>query len=411
MIYLLELRLRLRHLDELSILKDTVSDVQLNSIRRIRSCKENLKMKFAKSAVPIWSSFVEGLDESATISRIVGVSSNNFQSDIECLVCFMQLTNMASPPLFARRKFKGPRRDPKATDGGDDGEPVVVRKPLKASAPRNNTKPHLAESSTPQPVETPSPPPAEESAQYIRAGNVEQIPSTAEIEEAKARRARKAQEANAEDFIALEDYDSDGEFRPQRMQVSKFLDKSSEKDTRLVRDDEDIAEGFEAFVDDPGKVTLSRKAKREQERTERENMRSMIEEAEDSSDESDSSAERNYAYETAQTSRGMDGLSLKQKQNRRPQQPKEITPIPKLAAVLARFREGIQGLEYERAKLQKRRADIEKEKAEIASREENIQRLLAETGERFERLRREAEEPVNGNGHERGLESIGTPVT
>jgi hypothetical protein len=55
-VYLLELRLRLRHLGELSILKDTASDVELSSSRRIRSCKENLKMKSAKSVVPFCSS-------------------------------------------------------------------------------------------------------------------------------------------------------------------------------------------------------------------------------------------------------------------------------------------------------------------------------------------------------------------
>jgi hypothetical protein len=321
---------------------------------------------------------------------------------------------MASPPLFARRKFKGPRRDVKPADGGEDDEPIIVRKPTRAPAARNNSRPHPVERVISFPVERVEPtlnsPENEELPKFPRNGIVESIPSATEISEAKARRARKAQEANAEDFIALEDYDSDGEFRPQRMQVSTFFEKSAEKDTRLVRDDEDIAEGFEAFVDDPGKVTLSRKGKKEQERKEKENMRAMIEEAEDSSDESDSSAERNYAYETAQTSRGMDGLSLKQRQSGRPQQPKEITPIPKLAAVLARFREGIQGLEYERVRLEKRRADIQKEKAEVASREENIQKLLVETGERFERLRREAEEPTRGNGHERGLDSMGTPV-
>jgi hypothetical protein len=321
---------------------------------------------------------------------------------------------MASPPLFARRKFKGPRRDARPADGGEDDEPIVVRKPTKTPTPRNNSRPHPIESSTTDLPSghldsTPSAPEVKQ-ATYPAGGTLESIPSATEIEEAKQRRARKAKEANAEDFIALEDYDSDGEFKPQRMQVSTFFDKTAAEDTRLVRDDEDIAEGFEAFVDDPGKVTLSRKAKREQERKEKENMRAMIEEAEDSSDESDSSAERNYAYETAQTSHGMDGLSLKQRQIGRPQQPKEITPIPKLAAVLARFRKGIQGLEYERVRLEKRRADIQKEKGEIASREENIQRLLVETGEKFERLRREAEEHVNGNGLERGLESLGTPV-
>ena len=182
-------------------------------------------------------------------------------------------------------------------------------------------------------------------SKFRSQSTVSHIPSAAQIEEKKQRRARFAEEQGSENFIALEDYDSDGEFKPQRMQVSKFLDDSLQKDTRLVHDDEDMAEGFEAFVDDPGKVTLSRKAKRQQEREEKETMRSMIADAEDSSDESDSSAERNYAYETAQTSHGMDGLSLKQKQSRKLQQPKEITAVPKLSVILAKFREGIQETE------------------------------------------------------------------
>jgi Nineteen complex-related protein 2 len=218
------------------------------------------------------------------------------------------------------------------------------------------------------------------------------IPSALEISEKKRRRARLAKEQGSEDFIALDDYDSDGEFKPQRMQISTFLDKSVESDTRLIHDDEDMAEGFESFVDDPGKVTLSRRARREAAHAEKESIRSLIAEAEDSSDESDSSAERNHAYETAQTSRGMDGLSLKQKYSKRPQEPKEITPIPKLGAVLTRFQEGIQGLEFERRRLEKRRADIREEKAKIAVNEEHIQKLLVETGERYERSRREAEE-------------------
>jgi hypothetical protein len=232
------------------------------------------------------------------------------------------------------------------------------------------------------------------------------IPSALEISEKKQRRARLAKEQGSEDFIALEDYNSDGEFKPQRMQVSTFLEKESLKDTRLIHDDEDIAEGFEAFVDDPGKVTLSRRARREAERKEKESMRALIAEAEDSSDDSDSSAERNHAYETAQTSHGMDGLSLKQKHSRRPQEPKEITPIPKLAAVLARFREGIQGLEFERGRLEKRRADIRDEKAKIAVNEEHIQKLLAETGEKFERARREAEELRRRTEHEQEMEDL-----
>lgn len=357
---------------------------------------------------------------------------------------------MASPPLFVRRKRREAR--PKSADGEEEGigAPVVVRKPAKGSV-RNDSRPrsfkategnsslllrgedseislkaskeidrptyskaYLSElrnstPATPSSLSTNAPATDEEAGLDVASKFGPQrslhgsthIPSATEVEEKKQRRARLAKEHGSEDFVALEDHDSDGEFKPQRLQVSTFLEK--EKDTRLMRDDEDIAEGFEAFVDDPGKVTLSRRARREQERQEKESMRSMIAEAEDSSDESDSSAERNHAYETAQTSRGMDGLSLKQRASKRPQQPKEITPIPKLAAVLARFREGIQGLEYERARLEKRQADIQKEKVEIANREENIQRLLVETGEKFERLRKEADVPLN----DRGLESLG----
>ncbi|KIY00706.1 uncharacterized protein Z520_03371 [Fonsecaea multimorphosa CBS 102226] len=279
------------------------------------------------------------------------------------------------------------------------------------------------------------------------------IPSAAEIREKKERRARlakeQAAEKSAEDFIPLEDYDSDGEFKPRRMQVSSYLAPPREKETRLVREDEDIAEGFDDFVEDSGRVTLSKRGLREQSRKEKEAIRHLIDEAEgaaspdsnsvdgdgDGGSASDSDYERRQEYEMAQTHHGMDGLSSHAAHKRhlnRPRQPRETTPIPKLSIGLTRLRDMVSALEYERAKIAKRRADIEREKAEIKQSQTHIQRSLEEAGQELERVRREHAEKINGakapgtptpmetDGHlsvpsssahaagvERGLESFG----
>ena len=272
------------------------------------------------------------------------------------------------------------------------------------------------------------------------------IPSAAEIKEKKDRRARRAKEqaANAytpqgtsggaagDDFISLEAYDSDGEFRPQRMQISTFHDAPREKDTRLIHEDEDIAEGFDDFVEDTGRVTLSRKGLREQSRQERENIRSMISQAEGSASEasyddngsSDSDYERRREYELAQTHHGMDGLRSHSSHTQhlsRPQQPRDTTPIPKLSVGLTRLRDMLSALEFEKAKIIKRKADIQRERGEIKASQEHIQRSLEEAGQELEKVKREHTEKVNGangqvngtgNGEssaptERGLESFG----
>ncbi|KIW91703.1 uncharacterized protein Z519_07671 [Cladophialophora bantiana CBS 173.52] len=238
------------------------------------------------------------------------------------------------------------------------------------------------------------------------------IPSAAEIREKKDRRARLAKEQAAgstEDFIALEDYDSDGEFKPRRMQVSSYLVPPREKETRLVREDEDIAEGFDDFVEDTGRVTLSKKGLREQSRKEKEAIRNLINEAEggspdnsldgDGGSASDSDYERRREYELAQTQHGMDGLSshaVHKRQLNRPRQPRETTLIPKLSVGLTRLRDMVSALEFERAKIVKRKADIEREKAEIKQSQDHIQRSLEEAGQELERVRREHAERVNG---------------
>lgn len=264
------------------------------------------------------------------------------------------------------------------------------------------------------------------------------IPTEAEIREKKERRARLAlehdatggQAAQSDDFIPLEDYDSDGEFKPRRMQVSSYLQKQAEceDETRLVRDDEDIAEGFDDFVEDGGRVTLSRKARREQEKKERQGMRELIEQAEDTSEESDSEAEANEAYEMAQSRAGMDGLRLSsggsgmdifgvKKRVKRTREPTVLTKIPRLGDVVKGLRERLKDMEAEKVRVEKRVQELDQELVDVKNREDDIQQKLVEAGEEFERMKKEVEDKHGGsqlegllNGQkaeERGLESLG----
>ena len=135
------------------------------------------------------------------------------------------------------------------------------------------------------------------------------IPTDAEIREKKERRARLAKE---QDFISL-DADSDDDHRPrspasddsndERSLQPYAFEKSSRKDeTRLVRDDEDFAEGFDEFVSD-GRIALGRKAEREQRERQEAEMRDMINEAEGgnngSGDEDDESSDASEAERKA----------------------------------------------------------------------------------------------------------------
>lgn len=230
------------------------------------------------------------------------------------------------------------------------------------------------------------------------------IPTQAEIREKKERRARLAKE---QDFISLDD-DSG---RYSLLSTSKKL-----KETRLVREDEDLAEGFDDFVEDPGRVALGKKARAAQRKKEREAMRDMIADAEEGSDDGDSEAERNLAYETAQTRNAMDGLGLGNVAgDSKNEPPTIITPIPRLSSVLERLRAKINDLEYTRERLSKQMADLQQEKAQGAVREIEIQRLVREAGESYEQLCREskltgtptATGAVGVQGQiERGLDSI-----
>ncbi|EPS31566.1 hypothetical protein PDE_06521 [Penicillium oxalicum 114-2] len=238
------------------------------------------------------------------------------------------------------------------------------------------------------------------------------IPTEAEIREKKARRARLALEqgSHTDDFIALEDNLGSDDDWDGIAQGEKEPEK--EKDTRLVRDDEDFAEGFDEYVED-GLISLGRKAEREQQRKQREAMRELIEDAEALSDDDDSDLEEKAAYEAHQTKAAIgngrrNGID-------RPQTPPKVTSLPKLATSLERLRTTLASMESSKTQMISRMEDLRREKEEIATREIEIQALIKEAGDNYERLKKEAGHDPTADASEsamvkRGLESIGASM-
>lgn len=236
------------------------------------------------------------------------------------------------------------------------------------------------------------------------------IPSEAEIREKKARRARLALERGAkeDDFIALDDETGNDDDWDARVRGETV------QDTRLVRDDEDFAEGFDEYVED-GKISLGRKAEREQKRKEREAMRELIDDAEGLSDEEDSDLEEKAAYEASQTKAAM-GHGRSDRLDR-PRTPPKMTSLPRLASSLERLRSSLAAMETSKTQMISRMEELRREKEDIADREVEIQSLIQEAGENYERLKKEAGLGVNADGDtsgtlekSRGLESIGVPL-
>ncbi|KAJ5193228.1 hypothetical protein N7449_009370 [Penicillium cf. viridicatum] len=241
------------------------------------------------------------------------------------------------------------------------------------------------------------------------------IPSEAEIREKKARRARLAMEHGAEEdgFISL---DVNNAASTDDWDAVVRGEKEVEEETRLVRDDEDFAEGFEEFFTEDGKMALGRKAEREKKRKDREAMRDLIEDAEGISDEDDSDLEEKAAYEAAQVHAAMGhgksaGID-------RPKTPPKVTSLPRLASSFERLRTSLASMEGSKTQMISRMEELRQEKADIAIREVEIQAMIKEAGDNYERLKKEAAVVSNANldassgalEKSRGLESIGAPV-
>ncbi|PLB50681.1 hypothetical protein P170DRAFT_355418 [Aspergillus steynii IBT 23096] len=248
--------------------------------------------------------------------------------------------------------------------------------------------------------------------EVMKASAPAAIPSEAEIREKKARRARLAKEHGAtvteQDYISLEDNAGDAEWEEGA--------REDHRDTRLIRDDEDFAEGFDEFVED-GRISLGKKAEREQQRRQREQMKELINDAEGSSDEDDSDIEERAAYEATQTRAAM-GKSGRDPFER-PKTPPKMTSLPRLSTCLDRLRTNLAVMEQSKTQMIGRMEELRKEKADIAVREVEIQALIKEAGDNYEKLKQEAGrapaaiEDGTADGdiqNSRGLESFGTPM-
>ena len=231
------------------------------------------------------------------------------------------------------------------------------------------------------------------------------IPTDAEIREKKERRARLAKE---QDFISLDDEGGgfaeteEDDSNDERSLLPYAQQKSSKKEeTRLVRDDEDLAEGFDEFVSD-GRIALGKRAEKEQKRKQEAEIRNLIDEAEgggsEDSSEDESEIERRAAYEAAQTKKGMEGLHKDEEsvKPRRPRTPPKITPLPTLSGCVEKLKDQLAAKQYSLSIKERRLEEIRKEREDIKARQEEVQRLLKETGESYEKLKAEADADSEG---------------
>jgi len=218
------------------------------------------------------------------------------------------------------------------------------------------------------------------------------IPTAAEIQEKKARRARLAKE---NDFISLEDDgdDEEDDDAVTRDDQGRLILKPKEKypETRLVHDDEDMLEGFDDFTTD-GKITFGRKAQRVEDDKRRAEMASMIADAEgqsgDDDDEDDESeAERNAAFEVAQTRHGTYAAREQEADSTRPQTPPRVVPLPTMDSVVERLRRRLEEMEVVRAHKSNEMQSLVDEKSRIGEEEIRVQAALKETGEKYQKLR------------------------
>ncbi|EUC35976.1 hypothetical protein COCCADRAFT_89340 [Bipolaris zeicola 26-R-13] len=248
------------------------------------------------------------------------------------------------------------------------------------------------------------------------------IPTEAEIREKKARRRRLAHEENAyddEDAAWASDDQGEDEFRQHRDKIS-LRPKDKWGETRLVHDDEDIAEGFDDYVED-GKIALGRKSEKEAQRRRRAEMAELINDAEGSSGDDgsdDSDEDRNVAFATAQARAGRYGQKVDEDDDGT-RTPPRITPLPDLNDILQGLTIDMEARKQRKALLLQKMQDLKDDKVRIEERKKYLQEQLQKTGEEYEKLRQESGLPalptntLEGGGGarlitERGLDSLGT---
>ncbi|CAK7231025.1 hypothetical protein SCUCBS95973_007772 [Sporothrix curviconia] len=227
---------------------------------------------------------------------------------------------------------------------------------------------------------------------------VAKVLTETEIQERKNRRARRALEG---DYNPDADDDEDnGEYISLLTDEQKKKKREKER-TRLVREDEDLGEGYDEFVEDKEALSIGRKAERAARRKRKEEMAALIDAAEmgedaaagkeggaanDSGD--DSEAERRAAYDAAQTRAGMEGLHhrtlncngggdgdvLGGVHGSIPIP--RMRPLPDLATCLKQMQSAVEALEVDAAQHRRKLNEVEQEKAEITAREAEVQAVL-----------------------------------
>jgi hypothetical protein len=246
------------------------------------------------------------------------------------------------------------------------------------------------------------------------------IPTEAEIQEKKARRKRLALQESAlddeEERPWASDDEGEDEFRQRRNEIS-LRPKEKYAETRLIHDDEDIAEGFDDFVED-GKISLGRKSEREAQRRRRAEMAELINDAEGGSDDdgsADSDEERNNAFAAAQARAGRYGQKIEDEDDGS-KTPPRITPLPNLDEILEGLTIDIRTKQQRKALILQKLQELKDDKVRIEERKAYLQEQLQKTGEEYEKLRQEAGLPALPAGGveggrlitERGLDSLGT---
>ena len=245
------------------------------------------------------------------------------------------------------------------------------------------------------------------------------IPTAAEIEEKKARRRRLAQEEKAYEDEGERPWASDDEgeddFRMRRNEIS-LRPKDKYPETRLIHDDEDIAEGFDDFVED-GRISLGRKSEREAQRRRRADMAELINDAEggDSSDSSDDSEEeRNTAFAAAQARAGRYGQRI-QDEDDGTKTPPRVTPLPDLNEVLEGLTLDVRTKQQRKDAILAKLQELADDKVRVEERKQYLQAQLQKTGDEYEKLRQESGLPAlpasGTDGRmimDRGLDSLGT---
>ena len=224
-----------------------------------------------------------------------------------------------------------------------------------------------------------------------------------EIQERKDRRARRALEGDYNPHADDNDNDEEnGEYISLLTDAQKKKKREKER-TRLVREDEDLGEGFDEFVEEKESLSIGRKAERAARRKRKEEMAALINAAEMGGDDAnggdgagaavndsgdDSEAERRAAYDAAQTRAGMEGLRLRTRNGNGDEDGDvlggvngsiaipRMQPLPDLATCLKQMQSAVEALEVDVAQHRRKLDEVEQEKAEITAREAEVQAIL-----------------------------------